>query len=330
MTAVLFPEPHAQATFSVERASHLPADWDSFAQRCEATYLGARGYLLSLRLTHRLAVFQFFAGATEVGQCTAAIPRTGAGVRRIVDVIQILPDHRGYWAEMMQIVLRSLGRGTYRYGSAWSVYAPCEVVLAALPGVRITAVEPYNTQAVDASAWTDFETYRKAMSTNAKRNVAKALKVDPAVHIVTTTGWGTLQDNAIMLWLRRKTYQRKGAHFNFLRASARALGRAAMLAEYTFVSRVVFKGATVAYLSGVRFGPHIYYIDGASHPDNGGAAWFLLTETVRDMFSQMPNGKFIMGADRPDNGRWEGWDNVLRQREQCRVAHFPTAVLTFE
>lgn len=327
-----FP-PVAQPAFETRYSYGIRSatEWDAFAQRCAGTYQCSYGYIALLRLTHARQIFEFFVNDRKIGQCAVAVPRIGRGVRLFTDGIQLLPDLDFYWPLAMRAILDRLGPGRYRYGSVWSTIPSCLGELRRMPGITIIQDDLYQVQAVDFSKWPDWPGYHRALSSNAKRNAAKARKSDPDLRIMQVTGLKTLRYAGRMMLMRRATYRRKGAALDFLSASLRFLGRILFMRHYIFMTMIFFHGRLTAVVSGVRFGRHVYYLDGASVADNGGSSWYLLIDILRQTQTAYPTGMFVMGPDQAafHIGR-AGWDNLLRQREQCKASNFPTSLVTFD
>ena len=76
-----------------------------------------------------------------------------------------------------------------------------------------------------------------------------------------------------------------------------------------------------------KVGPKLAH--GACSSDNGGSAWQLLTQLLRQTQARDPRGKFFMGFD-GEEIEPKGWSNVVRQRDECRITRFPTSIVTFE
>ncbi|WP_428540641.1 hypothetical protein [Rhodopila sp.] len=305
-------------------------DWDHFAQACLASYYCARAYIRPHRFTHRVHLFEVFAASEKVAQCAVAVSRVpGKAKGTFLDAIQLKPKHKARWADAMTAVLHLLGAGVYVYGSVWNAEEPRDEQLASLPGVTLISTEAWRVMSVDFADFGDWDHYHRSMSTNAKRNVAKAVKADPAIRIETQKGFPSAANLKQMISLRHDVFERKGLAIGSWRFTL--LRRLVMLRQHISVSWVYFQNRCTAYALCLRWGDHLYYTDGASTQDNGGSAWFLLTQTLRAHYLACPKGKFVMGYDPAI--RWSEdttrWSNLLRQRQQCRARSTPTSIVVF-
>jgi hypothetical protein len=197
-------------TLKHSRGVRDPKGWDDFAQQCGACYQASYAYLRSLRWSHAIQVFEFYLGLRKVGQCAVVRPRFGLGASKFTDALFLLPEFRSLWADAMAAVLNRLGSGQYEYGSLWSTAPPCDHLLSRIPGVMVVEKEPCIVHAVDFRGWPDWDGYRRAMSSNARRNAAKAVKNDKSVRVEIAEGATSLRYLVPMLWMRCQTYRRKG------------------------------------------------------------------------------------------------------------------------
>ncbi|CAM6055282.1 unnamed protein product [Sphagnum tenellum] len=222
----------------------------------------------------------------------------------------------------MRSVLTLMGEGTYCYGSWWSTEPSRENDFHEIDEITILRTKSYNLHAVDFSAWNDWQQYYRAVSTNAKRNAAKAAKSDPAIRI--THNGLTFHDALEMIRMRRKMFKRKGLLSSGLFSSAlQFLFRMVLMSDHVFVTRIYYHEKLSAFMSGVRFGEHIYYIDGASLEDNGGSAWYLMLKNIKMFYDAHRGGKFIMGSDPPGTATiWDGLksDDVTGYKSFRRLA----------
>jgi hypothetical protein len=329
--------PHAKEvdTLILRHSRNMPAgtEWDDFAQSCSGSYHCSRGYIAAMRLTHEIHIFELFLGENKIGQSVVAKPYfRKSGSRVFLDTIQLCPTHEAHWPAAMKAILRTLGPGRYRYGSVLSVLAPpSDDDFRRIAGVTIQSTETYQVHTIIFSSWTNWETYYQALSTNAKRNAAKAIKSDPNIRVESFTGWHSLPYFLQILWMRRSMYLRKNTDLGVLAWMVRFIRRLVFLRRYISVVRVIYHGRHTAFACIVQFGRQAYYVDGASIRENGGSAWYLLTDVIRKSWDICPTGMFVMGFDGPGlRDQFAGWDNVLRQRQQCRVSQIPTSVVTFD
>jgi hypothetical protein len=319
---------------TIHKTNRMPPrdQWDAFAQRCEASYQCSQGYIAPKRLTHKLRIFELFFGDHKIGQCAVGEPRIGKGRPRIfLDSIQLVSSECS-WAAAMQAVLRTLGPGRYCYGSLLSPEAARDDDLQTIHGIKIINSEFYRVQAVDFSKWPDWDSYHRQISTNARRNATRAHKSDANMRIEETIGHlPSIRNLFRMLAMRRNVYRRKHVSLEFVGWSVQLLRRLVLLRRYITVWWVIFGGHYTSFAVGLQFGDRLYYTDGASLEDNGGSAWYLLIELLRKAKEAHPAGKFVMGFD--PVVPWTdaaGWQNVLRQRQQCRVSASLTSVVVFD
>lgn len=315
-----------QKVVVVERLALRDArkEWDAFAMRCGASYYCAMAYVISQ--LPRVRLFAIFCAGDKVGQCAVTTGRS----RRFLDSLQLLPGHDYCWASAMQQILADLGPGDWDYsGSYWNMEPPRDSYFARISGVTILESEPYEVEAVNFAAQPDWATYERSLATNARRNAAKSRKTDPAATIVYAHGVSAVRQTAIVTKLRHATWTRKGLGFAPGVMAVRYAMRCCLYRRYSWTGWIVHSGRTAAVMTGIDYGNNLFYIDGASLPDNGGAAWHLLIETMRQSYQRHPHGRFVMGVDRGPAGNKEGWENLERSRQQCRVSRFPSSRVQF-
>jgi len=308
-------------------------EWDEFAQRCNGSYHCSQGYIAAMRLTHKIHLFEFFVGKNKVGQSAVAGPYfQNSGNRVFLDTIQLCPPHEIHWPAAMKAVLQELGPGRYRYGSVLSITpSPSDDDFRRITGVTVESIASYQVHAITFVSWENWETYYRAISDNAKRNAAKAVKSDPNMRVESLAEWHSLPYFLQIFWMRRMMYIRKNTNLGVLAWMVRFMRRLVFLGRYVSVVRVIYHGRHTAFACIIQFGRLSYYADGASVRDNGGSAWHLLTEIIRKSWGICPTGMFVMGFDGAGfRDQFEGWDNVLLQRQQCRVSQIATSVVTFD
>ena len=304
-------------------------EWDRFAQKCHASYYCARAYILPHQLSHHVSVFEIFAGDQKIGQCALIAPRTNARKRTFLDALQLEPQHQSRWAEVMSVVLRTCGSGQFAYGSVWNLEEPRDDMLAAIRGVGLVRSEGWRVMSIDFADFLDWNHYHRSISTNIKRNVAKAQKSDPEVTTETEAGFPSLANLKRIISLRQDVFERKQVTIQSWRFTL--LRRLLMLRRHISVSWVKFHGKYTAYALCLRWGEKVYYTDGASIRDNGGSSWYLMTEIIRAHYRECPKGNFVMGFDpvTPWGEDTKQWDNLMGQRQQCRAGSKLTSVVVF-
>ena len=125
-------------------------------------------------------------------------------------------------------------------------------------------------------------------------------------------------------------YRRKGLAFEQWRAGLSDLGMILGCPQYAFTAVASGRSRALAAISAVEFGPNLYYANGGSRPDNGGAAWYLTLSMLRRTCERYPGAaKFIMGyVDYATHDELIS-GGLLRFRRSCRVSAFPTSVVDF-
>jgi hypothetical protein len=303
----------------------VASDWDTFAQACNVTFMCSHANVSAERLRSHVRFFAAYLEVTKVAQCAVAFRRFGRTrhIGRFVDGMQLLPEYATLWGHVMQGMLRILGPGRYYYGTEWSIEEDRTNDLTALHGITIQTVLPYVTHGVDFSRWPSWEAYRQAISNNARRNAAKALKSDPKTEILINYGSRTILDTIPFMRMRSLMRYRKGLDFNVLEQAMRYITRMLLMRKHGYTARVVHLGKVVSYFCGIDFGRHIFYTYGASVPEKNGASWLLILDMLQR--SWKPDGKFLMGQAETGAGR----DNLFLFRQHCRVSDFPGAILRF-
>jgi hypothetical protein len=315
----------------IRRQRHLDAAWDAFAQRCCGDFLGSHGYISAIRSTHRVMLFDFIGEVGKIGQCALARARFGADRTWVfLDSIMLLPDAGEHWLTALRLVLQAVGAGRYRYGSGWSLMPSREAALHACEGVTVVASEDCLTHVVDFARWADWPSFYRALSSNAKRNAAKAVKRDPALRITHHVGWRALRFAPLLYRMQRAMHRRKATNYGW-RDGFQFLRRMFLLQRYVVLDLVEYLGRYTAFTLSFKYGKQVYYMHGASTADNDGSAWHLMIALLQAARQADGTGRLIMGYDQPKQHiRWPGWENVLRQRQQCRTETSPTAIITFD
>lgn len=312
--------------------STVGRDWDELAERWGGSYRGARGHERVWTLKRfpraRLRLFDIHGGPRrdKIGQCAVALHRGGG---RFLDRLLVESDESGVWEAAMQAVLERLPPGCYSYGWELNLEPPREYSLARLPGVVVEDVRPLTVHAVDFAGWASWEDYHKAISTNVKRNVKKAVAEHPDIVVERRAGAPAIWHVRRLVRLRSQTFARKGLPFRPLPAALSTVTNLLLTGRHTFTALAITGEGSLAAFSGIRFGSRTYYADGGSAPENQGAAWFLLTEQIRAAYDHDPTGWFVMGyLDQALHEEVVG-GGLLRSRRSCRVSELPTSVVSF-
>jgi hypothetical protein len=320
---------------AVHRANE-PDTWDDFAQRCATHYECAYTYLRAWALKNRfrLRLFEIFmqedGPPKKIGQCAVGVGRATGFFR---GELQLLTSHSRFWTSAMTALLSHLGPGHYSYGSYESTEKSREEDLKQISAVTIESVRPLVVHAVDFSRWPTWDDYWRAISSNSRRNARRAELLIPDLSIAIRRGHQAALDVPTLLSLRAATYRRKGLAFEPWRAGLSGLGMILTCPQYVLTAVVSGQKRALAAIFAVQFGPHVYYANGGSQPDNDGAAWYLTLSMLRRTYEQNPRtGKFIMGCtgcleQTTHDEKISG--GLLRFRQSCRVSAYPTSVVSF-
>ena len=154
-----------------------PDRWDSFAQRCDASYRSAHHWLRAWSrkgfLRHEMKLFELFRAGRKIGQCAVGI---GAREGLFLDRLQLDPLCRELWADAMAAVLAELGPRRYVYGWDLNFEASREDDLRTIAGVTVETVCPLTVHAVDFAQWASWSEYWKSTSSNTQRNAKRPKK----------------------------------------------------------------------------------------------------------------------------------------------------------
>lgn len=305
--------------------------WDAFATTCSASfrcsYRASRAWHLDEgRLFITLRHFEIYDGCMDlkIGQCVIGVHDE---LKIFSDSLQLLPEFRHHWAEIMTELLTRLGPGRYRYGSMWNIESPRKATLGEISGVTVDETEDLAIQAVDFAKWHNWDDYERAVSNNARRSAKRALKASPAPSIKIRRGLSTLFDVITVTRLHCHTASRKDMTSPPLWVLLRNVFRTIAMRKHAVTAIVSSGNCPMAAYAGVEFGQNTYYLLGGSRADNGGAAWLLMLTMIRRAYDRTGGtGKFMMGAVRACE---PGWENLSRSREQCRVNEFASSTLAF-
>jgi hypothetical protein len=311
------------------------AEWDGFAQRCGASFRcshrGSAAWQFEFHRLHRLRRLELFLVGRDrtekIGQCAVGVGRRHS---LFSDGLHLLPEHELRWSAAMAAVLRHLGPAAYIYGSEWSVEPPREAELRQLPGATVTGLQSFSVDVVDFSRWDSWEGYLRAVSSNARRNVKKAVQAYPALAVLDGVGPLSARRYAESVVLRRQLFQRKGVARSAVGMVVRSLARQLSLRRYSHAAYLVDGRRLLAYYSGIAFGRNHYYLEGAARPGEPGTSWYLLLEMIRRAFDATGGqGKFVMGSDDGTQAGDKQWEGLRRSRQQCCATKFPTSVVRF-
>lgn len=306
-------------------------DWDDFASRCGASFRCARRALAAWQfdhhIIHRIRLLQIHreeaGGSRKIAQCAVGIGRK----RRVfADSLQILPEYKDLWPEVMRAVLAHLGPGTYHYGSQWNLEAPREEILARLPGVTVRHVEAITLDVVDFRQWPSWEAYFRQISNNAKRNARKARDNYADLSLVMSSGLRSFREWRSLYELKTMLAHRKSISLSKAKSALRFFMRLYALGTRNFTALVQAGGENMAAFSGIDFGANTYFLEAGSRDANNGTSWHLLLGMMARAFERSPTGCFVMGAQYESEPRDEG---LAFSRRQVRVQRLPTSEVIF-
>ena len=267
-------------------------------------------------------------GAARIGQCVVGLSR-GGGL--FFDRLQLRPEYAHLWRSAMAAILADLGPGSYSYGWVLNIEPSREADLAALPAVQVKTVRPITIQAVEFRRWPTWEQYFKAVSENSKRNAKAALKQMPDLKVRTVRGFDALAALPLVARLRASLSDRKKLSLPIARTRMIAGWTVSLLCSprYMMVTYATDAAKPLYCYYGGEFGEETYYLEGASAPDNRGAAWHVLLGELKRTYERAPKGLFIMGYIDPATHDDAVGGGLLRSREACRVTNFETAIVDF-
>ena len=326
---------HVQVIVYARDSEASAGAWDRFAQRCGASFRCAYAAGVAwqfeshwaFRLRRLDLVRQTPDGPLKIGQCAVGIGRS----RRVfADGLQLLAEYRSLWPSAIKAVLRHLGTGTYTYGSEWSVEQPRDHALTSLDGVTVDDVRPTHVDVIDLNRWANFDAYRMSTSSNVRRNVKKAEKSYPGLRIAENDGLMRADQFLQSVRMRRSLFRRKGIAKSGVGMAVRSFARLMALQKYNH-SAMLFDGRELlAAYTGVKFGRHFSYLEGASADDSRGASWYLLMAMIERAFDATGGkGLFVMGSDDGTQAGDPAWEGLRRSRRQACATAIPTAVVTF-
>ncbi|WP_187371456.1 hypothetical protein [Methylobacterium oryzihabitans] len=326
----------AGAAVTVVPSAATPAEWDRFAQDCDASFWGASGGMRMWQLKlhglfrlRRLDVVLARGGERrKIGQCAVGV---GLRLRVFSDGLQLRPGDAALWPAAMRAVIDALGPGRYVYGSFWSLEAPRERALAALPGVTLVAARPLAVEAVEFGRFATWDECLRAVSRNVVRNARKARAAEPPPVLHQRAGLRALGLLPALLRLRGSMYGRKAVPFSRARAAATYLLRCGLLGRRAGAALLCADGAPLAAAGTVGFGRNLFYLDGGSSEVRPGAGWYLLLHLMQQWQAAHPGGRFVMGytdlaAEMPP----DGWVSPVRYRQDCRVTATRTSIVAFD
>lgn len=312
------------------------ADWDRFAQRCDASFRcihkASRIWQLERSLFIKLLrldiVLRDAGSPVKIGQCAVGM---NGGVRTFADALQLLPEYRHLWPQAMQSVLQVTGPGRYRYGSDWNMEPSRADELAGLDGVELRKVHPVDILAVDFTDWDSWDAYYRQVSTNAKRNVKKAKKSYGDIRISDRQGLAIYQDLLPLQYARFTMFRRKSVASNCLSLIMRSSVRVAATSAYSTSARMTAEGDVIARYLGIDFGQTSFFLEAASGQAASGASSYLLKAMIERAFLRTQGkGAFVFG---PDDHRQQGqpaWEGLVRSRLQWKAKPHPTAIICFD
>ncbi len=326
------------ATLLVRRHSLseiAPEAWDAFAKasgcsvRCSHAFVAAWGLKRYGRYSVRLYEL-FLAGAdgrVKIGQAAVAVSKR----RKVfLERLQLLPEYDALWDGAMAALLSEIGPGGYEYGGLVEIEPRRDDALALIPGVTVSDVRPITVQYVDFGRWPTWADYYRAISENSRRNAKAAVRNQPDLEIALREGRRTALASLDMVSLRTRMTRRKRLEHGALQSFASYVGTSLTCHPYMFASVAQAGRRPLAFFYGADFGDHTYYLEGASVPENQGAAWRLILTMLERAYRRAPGGKFVMGYVDYAIHVEELGGGLLRSRRACRVSDHPASILRFD
>lgn len=312
-----------------------PEIWDDFAQACGASIRCSHGFVAAWALkrfgrcaVHLFEIFLARAGEPlKIGQAAVA---TSGGGNVFLERLQLLPSQGENWDAAMAALLAEVGPGDYEYGGYLEI-EPCRsAALAAVSGVTVSHVRPITVQYVDFSAWPTWAAYYRAISENSRRNAKAAERRHPTLRTSISRGRRAALSSLDMVSLRTQMTRRKNLAHDALHSFLSYVGSSLMCHQHMFVAMAKAGRRPLAFFYGAHFGQHAYYLEGASIPDNQGAAWRLMLDMLERAYHRAPDGKFVMGYVDYALHIDEVGGGLLRSRRACRVSDQPASLLQFQ
>ena len=329
--------PHDVEALYVQQVSlrnEDPDAWDAQASLAGASLRSAHAHLSALDLKH------LFRGTCKTYEVLATRPeglvRVGhytliehAGSREFYDGLCLPPEYQHLWPRALRAALHIGGPGAYVYGWEWSLEPPRQGQLGLLEGAMVRSVVPITVNAVDFSRWPDWNSYSLAVSENVRRNSRKASVQFPRLKIDFAFGLDALGLALPLTRLRRAMYRRKGLPFNSWKIAASYLASFTTVPRQAQVGFAAEDGRVQAIFRHVEFGPHTYYLDGATAAGSGGAGWRLMLTLLGRAFARAPEGKLLLGYVY-DSTRERLPDGLMRSRRSLRHSDWPTSIVAFD
>lgn len=309
--------------------------WDSFAQRCGASfrcaYYASWMWQLEYHPLMSLVRLDLFLPVKDqkikIGQCAIGV---GAGRHVFCDAIQLLPQYRHLWSHAMQALLDHLGPGDYRYGSDWCLDECRSVEINGLAGTSIVETNPIDLLTIDFSRWKSFDAFYEGVSKNARRNVQKAEQSYPGLVIRRRRKWQVFRDLLPLELSRYRLFKRK--HILTSRTSLIARSACRVIATYThtFTARILSGETTLARFMGISFGPNNFFMEAAADDSSMGAASYLLKAMIETAYKRTNGaGKFVFGPDDHSNDHDPVWQGLTRSRLQWQAEAYSTSIVHF-
>jgi hypothetical protein len=269
------------------------------------------------RLASRLCIFEIYLqGLREkIGLCALAVKRREI---RFIDRLLLLPAHDGEWTNCMGAIIARFGARNYRYGSHWNAEDPKSIKPSPPFSVEQTWVRNFHLDAVDLGQWKDFDHYTRSISSNIRRDLAKAIK-EGTVSIQTRHGWSALRNIITLIVVRRHVMQKNGRPFSLLADALVHLGKIALFGKRACIVTVSQASTKYAALFCIEFGDCLYYVSGGVLPNEIGLGSFIMVKTIERWQAAHPQGRFVMGYVIGQKRPEEYTEGALLYRRKLRV-----------
>lgn len=307
------------------------ASWDDLALRAGSSYQLAYGRLSLWRIMLRVAgvrlrFLQLRADGTPIGLCVVS----SKGLRHQVrERLLLLPEFEAHWSRAMRAVLAHIGPGSYVYGHSVSIASARHSDLEALSGVTLKYVSPYFVQAVDFSAFEDWDDYWKKLKGNIKRNFRRA---DEEFDLSLSVHTGSTILRRLPAYACVKVQQDR--HFAAQIAALRDLRGLAVLAlglgDNARLQCAMSQGRPLSWQYFVRFGNDDYYVAAATRRLQPSPAWWLTVRALQEAAAHSRDGRVVLGPFYPEMHDGVTGNGLLQWRRFCQAQDFPSSIVRFE
>jgi hypothetical protein len=295
-----------------------PYEWDGFARLCGASLMSAKAVVGIARLTSRVLIFDFYCTESKVprriAQCALVVDRRRV---KFIDRLMLLPEYGHYWSRCMAALIDRFGEREYHYGSHWNEEQPrafdssCDIAQ--------TSADQFQVDSIEFGQWESFDHYRQSISTNIRRDVAKALKTGDA-KTEFRRGWAAMRDIPTLVAARRHVMKKNRKPFSSFGDVLVHVGKILAFGKRAIIVTSALNSKRYAALFCIEFGDCLYYISGGVLPNEFGVGSLAMLKTLEYWYGIHPRGRFVMGYT-PEVTRPEDYKGgVLLYRRKLRVS----------